>query len=479
MGIFSFFGKKNRQKDSPSDDKDMSRPKRKGGGDRDSDRLIENSTPQAFVNSQMLQRDLARETTLKIDAIESAMELDILGPPRTIRTDRPKIAERPREKPAPEATPAKGSEPHPMAFQSTLPMMETSTTETLLGSETAGDLLQPLIFVSETSPVIEEAAILFANEQTDLVEQMLMDAIAEDQLGTATRAVWWMLFDLYQVLGGDQKFESLSIDYASKFETSPPAWRAAGASPMEVAPVKSGTIPSVAFSGVLDSSIARQLERVQKLSAKAQVFKLEFARVTEVDPVGCVLLLGALKTLQKSDRPLILVGALELTGKIRAIVEVGRRDETEAPWLLLMEILQLLNLQQEFEEASIDYCVTFEVSPPAFEPPKGDKITTAAAEAAPIDPLAERFMMPLMVKGPIAQLLAAISDHAAQHLRLIVDCSQLVRIDFTAAGELLNGLVPIIAQGKPIEFHDVNHLVAALLNVMGYGSQIRIIPHKY
>jgi hypothetical protein len=78
-------------------------------------------------------------------------------------------------------------------------------------------------------------------------------------------------------------------------------------------------------------------------------------------------LLRTLKNLKKTGHDLMLVGAQSLTDKIRAILQVGRRDETEAPWLLLLEILQLLHFEKAFEEASMDYCITFEVSPPSFE----------------------------------------------------------------------------------------------------------------
>ncbi|UUZ51275.1 hypothetical protein LP420_18365 [Massilia sp. B-10] len=36
--------------------------------------------------------------------------------------------------------------------------------------------------------------------------------------------VWWMLFDLYQVMGRQDEFDNVAIDYASQFETSPPTW---------------------------------------------------------------------------------------------------------------------------------------------------------------------------------------------------------------------------------------------------------------
>lgn len=470
MGIFSLFGKKGNQKKSSDDDKELPRGKR----DEDSDRLSANSDAERFNNSQVLQRDMARSTSMKIDAIESEMTLDILNaPPRNSQTKAP-----PKEAPVPVA-PTVNASVAPQAFESTLPLMEMQSTDYLLGGATGGDLLHVEVSTSETSPEIEEAAVLYANDQAALVEQMLQDAILDDQLG-GTRTVWWMLFDLYQITGKQLQFDSLSIDYASKFETSPPAWAASLESAKQKSPAPpSGATPSVAFSGILDSSISKQLERVQKLGEKNQVFRLEFARVTEVDPVGCLLLLGALKTLQKSDRDLILVGASELAGKVRAIIEVGRRDETEAPWLLLLEILQLLNLEQEFEEASIDYCVTFEVSPPAFEAPKTNKITTAAVEIAPPTAVPDRFVMPAIVQGSTAPLISAITEFAGLHQRVVLDCSGLTRVDFSAAGQLLNGLVPLAGAGKSIEFQDVNHLVAALFHVMSLDSIAKIFPHKY
>ncbi len=33
--------------------------------------------------------------------------------------------------------------------------------------------------------------------------------------------------------------------------------------------------------------------------------------------------------------------------------------------------------------------------------------------------------------------------------------------------------------GKKVEFRDVNHLVAALLRLLGYADLAKIYPHKY
>jgi anti-anti-sigma regulatory factor len=287
-----------------------------------------------------------------------------------------------------------------------------------------------------------------------------------------------MLFDLYQITGKQQNFDHLSIRYANRFETSPPAWTPTAkpdAQPGPAAPT--GATPMVPFAGKLDGNIVKQLERVQKLAENHTALRLEFNRVAEVDPAGCGLLLNVLKKLQKSGVDLVLVGAPELADKIRAIVEVGRRDETEDSWLLLLEILRLLNLERDFEEASMDYCVTFEVSPPAFVPPK-TKVTTAVAEQPQAAEEADAFAMPAVVEGRIDSLILGIASHADDHSPAIIDCSHLTRIDFNAAGRLLTGLAPFCSDGKVIEFHNVNHLVATLFGVMGLKDVVRVLPRK-
>ncbi|MGZ3241203.1 MAG: STAS domain-containing protein, partial [Burkholderiaceae bacterium] len=236
-------------------------------------------------------------------------------------------------------------------------------------------------------------------------------------------------------------------------------------------------VPMIAFAGKLDDSIVKQLERLQKMGENNKTVRLEFVRVTEVTPAGCGLLLDALKKLHKAGNDLVFVGAAELAEKIRSILEVGRRDETEAPWLLLLEILELLNREKDFEETSIDYCVTFEVSPPAFVPPK-NKITMALEESVMEDTMTNHFMMPLVVDGRTDQLINAIKEYAANHNPAVIDCARLTRVDFGAAGQLLSGLAPLAVNGRTIELINVNHLVAALFNVMGLRDIARILPRK-
>ncbi|WP_136413478.1 MULTISPECIES: hypothetical protein [Oxalobacteraceae] len=479
MGIFSLFGKKSGQQVKPAD-KDASRAKRQTNSPR-------TDSSKAGARPQSAKRDAqaALATAQKIDAIESEMSSEFVNVtttqigktipgPQTIAPPppKPRAVATPQQTPQAESKKKESSPPSPAAGQAQDDF--GTTTEFLLGGETAvSNVASP---ASEATALLEEAAVLYANGQNEMVEQMLRAATEADNLGSMTRTAWWMLFDLYQTLGKQQEFEQLSIAYANKFETSPPAWT--GICQQGVRNnAASSAVPMVTFSGKLDDNSAKLIERMQKLAESHRVLRLEFMRISEVAPAGCRLLLGELKKLQKSGHELILVGAPELAAKIRAILEVGRRDDSEDSWLLLLEILRLLNRESEFEEASIDYCVTFEVSPPAFVAPK-NKVTTAAAEAPASAQTQEAFMMPALIEGKIDNLILAIAAYSDEHSPAIVDCSQLTRIDFNAAGRMLTGLAPFCGNGKLIEFHHVNHLVAELFAMIGLKDVVRIVPRK-
>lgn len=469
MAIFKLFGKKDNQP-TPVE-KESSRSKRKEG---DAKVNAASTNPE---RAKQAQRNAARATATakKIDAIESEMSSEfrpsvMVATADTLPPSAPNTDIR-----ADKQGSGKSDAPMTTTSPSTLPAMAV-TTEFLLGEE--GKTVMIEVGTSQMEEVIEEAAILYANEQSAMAEQLLCDAVQDEQLNKTTRMAWWMLFDLYQITGKQEPFENLSIEYASKFETSPPTWIDSAPGEVETAqPQSKGTSPTVAFAGKLDGGIIKLLERVQKFSENSKVLRLEFARITDVDPVGCGLLLRTLQKLQKSEHDLILVGAAELVAKIRSILQVGRRDETEAPWLLMLELMRLLNQEKDFEEASIDYCITFEVSPPAFVAPQ-NKITTAADEAGTVDALSDSFLMPATIDGKTDQLIASISKYAADHNPALLDCKRLTRVDFTAAGQLLTNLAPLCGSGKAIEMHNVNYLVFALFNVMGLKEFVQIVPRK-
>jgi ABC-type transporter Mla MlaB component len=460
VGLFSLFGKKNRSPDSP--DEDAAGSGAEAPGYPQVDRRVASRPPP----NQVERRVAARATVMKIDAIETEMTRDIHAPaaPRTIIGTSPSTVS-----PGNTALPDKATTQLPLEIEAELPddgALPLATIEVSAGGGTQD---------------LDEAAILFASKQYPLAESMLQQALLEGRgRHDTSRTAWWMLFDLYQVLQRQDDFESLSIDYASLFETSPPAWHA-GLYPQQAPsgkPPASAPMPAIAFTGPLGQGIEPQLQRLQKLAA-GQPCRLDFARVTEVEPAGCALLLPALQQVQKAGHALVLAGAEPLVDKIRAIVKIGRLDETATTWLLLLEILRLLNREQEFEEASLDYCVTFEVSPPQFEAPRSPPAAAAVPQAATPAARADGFLMPAVIEGDCSALLRDMQVYAEQHQPVLFNCTQLARIEFVAVGQLLSQLAPLVAAGKTIEFRGVNHLVITLFNLMGLNGIARIVPRHY
>jgi len=447
MGIFSIFGKKHGH---PAAKPAADAPPRE-----QSDALACNTEPAIDIVRETAaneRRQAAQATALKIDAIESEMSSEFVRPIANSGVAKPAV---------PQAAPPQAAPPPDTLL----------LTDTILVAPAGEAALEDV-------SILEEAAILFADGQAEMVEHLLKDAIDADSLGSASVTAWAMLFDLHQISGNQAEFEHLSIAYASRFESSPPAWMSL-AVPESTAGLlpRAPAVPSVVFSGRLDASIIKSLEKARSLAEKHPAIRLEFGRVTDVDPIGCGLLVRVLNQLKKSGIDLILIGAPELVKKIRSILVVGRRDETETPWLLLLELLATMNLESAFEEASIDYCVTFEVSPPAFVAPR-NKITTAMEEPSATAGDTDVFIMPSLIEGRADALVSTLSNFVSRHNPARVNCAALMRVDVNAASQLQAGLLPLSGDGRSIEFFNVNHLVAVLLNVVGLKSLVRISTRK-
>jgi ABC-type transporter Mla MlaB component len=324
-----------------------------------------------------------------------------------------------------------------------------------------------------SAPVVEESAILYANGQAALAEQMLRDALLG--LGRSERQPWWMLFDLVQAAGRELDFDSIAIDYASHFETSPPAYvnRLPASTPQGAA---AGIAPAARFTGTLDAGAGARLGALQ--SSSGGPVRLDFSGIASATPDGCAALLAALQALRAARRDIVLAGADALLAVLRPMLAIGERSSGEAPWLLLLELLQLLNREKDFEETAMDYCVTFEVSPPSFEALRQGGQASAAAGTLMAE---QRFMLPAVVDGDVSDLLAAIASYAAMDPAgpVVLDCTKLVRIDFGAAGQLHACLRRLAVDERRIELRELNHLVAALLRLLNYGDCARLYAHKY
>jgi ABC-type transporter Mla MlaB component len=406
------------------------------------------------------QREIARATAAKIDEIELEMANDIFDDHAWAGNRRaPAVA----------------------AGAPSAPLLDLNTADLLVEEGMPDTAIAP-----SSAPAVEEAAILYANGQFEAAEAALRACL----VGACRneRQPWWMLFDLYQAGGREPEFESIAIDYASHFETSPPAYSpafapSAGKAAQAAGQPFAGVTPTATLSGQLDATAGTQLARV--LASSMPLVRLEFSTIASATPEGCAVLLQALQTLRRAGRELVVAGADHLIAVLRPMLAIGDRGAGEAPWLLLLELLLLMNREKDFEETAMDYCVTFEVSPPSFEAPARAAVSVGAS--GPNTVTGDRFLLPGVIEGADTALLDAISAYAGQHASLVLDCSRLARIDYPAANALgarLRQLADKQGEGdgaeKPsIELRDLNHLVAALLRLLGVGESARLYAHKY
>ena len=164
-----------------------------------------------------LARTLAMETAAKIDAIESEMARDFLRPSGRPTEFSNSAANSTLARPSQQPVPP----PPTVQRQAAAPSLEAVDT----GPEDWQGNANAIELTSEGSgSAIEETAILFANGLIEPAEAGLRAAIQSDALGDAAQRGWLMLFELLQQRGDKAAFDSLTIEYVLRFESSPPAW---------------------------------------------------------------------------------------------------------------------------------------------------------------------------------------------------------------------------------------------------------------
>jgi anti-anti-sigma regulatory factor len=459
--VFSLFGRR---------DKVDSRRPRDGFVARVPDSTLRGPNTPASVETQ---RELARRTAEKIDQIESEM---IAAPAVTARA-APPTQPMPARRPAmPAAAPAQAGQTAVLPAARELPALEFNTSMVL--GDAGGGAGGIQVNASSLPPELEEAAILFANGQPQPAAATLKAAIARASLDGVVQQAWLMLLDVLQACGNKAEFEAVARDFAARFEKSPPGWQGTAVDEPVVAKRNPATAV-VAFPAQLDDAVRRHVELVERAGANRRLVTADFGGVTGVAAAGALPVVRLVGDFEKAGRECIVLGAAQLFQAARAAIEPGRRDDDDGCWQLALLALRLLGEKQAFDDLSIDFCVTYEVSPPSWEP-LAPCIRTAAAAPVPA-PVADArpcapagsavegnaFAMRGDIVGRMADELRLMRAFAQDRADVVIDCRGLRRLDFVAAGELLNEVVGFCTTGKTVLFVEPSAIVDALLVVMG------------
>jgi ABC-type transporter Mla MlaB component len=331
-----------------------------------------------------------------------------------------------------------------------------------------GHLLEAQESVSGIGATFEEAAVLYANGNDDEALAVLEPAVTGAD-ATVGEGAWLMLLDLFRLLGMAERFESRVMDYATRFERSPPPWEDLSGMGSRS---RAGAAPLINLSGQLSASAERQFEQIATIARRSAAVRIDVSRVKGVDDGGCAVWRRMLEALTRERIEVSLLNVQSLANLLEKKVSVGRAEARDT-WLLLLELRQYTGDQEKFENLAVDYAVTFEESPPSWEE-RGGASVARQAELAPEAAEPDCFVFEGELTGAGNERLKQLAAFAAERAQVRVDCGRLRRVDFVCAGTLFNILVTLQAQGKLVSLDNVNAMVAGLLRVMSVDTVARV-----
>ncbi len=360
----------------------------------------------------------------------------------------------------------------------------------------------------------EEAAIRFANGDDQAAEAALLDALGPSGTHVNQDETWLTLFDFYRATGNHDSFEQHGIDYANRFGRSAPAWFSM---PDLVAKLQSGSGASTdrkadaAAQWTAPSNVGVQsVAALRGTLAKAQQpWRIDWTKVKNIDPAAFDLLGSLFSAWALQPVRLEFLGLRQLDTVLKNITPSGQREVPPAAWKLRMEAQRVTHRPDDFELTALDYCVTYEVSPPSWDGVKcnfktldpdsqfgGSTIIGDAFRDSMSAPGTSNFGDTHMgaassqfhhitavelsghILGDATQALERLETKLFGADLMSISCAKLIRVDFSAAGTLLNWVSARQSEGRVVQFTDVHRMVAAFFHVIGISEHARVMVRR-
>lgn len=352
---------------------------------------------------------------------------------------------------------------------------------------------------------LEDVAIRFANGDAAGAEAGLLELLRPASARAGHAEPWLMLFDLYRAIGAQEKFESAALEFVGRFDRSAPQWFSMldGAKTDGEPARKLGNGPAVDWASppVIGTQTIAALSAAM---AKAPIpWRLDWSRLKTIEAPAVEPLAMVFSSWASQPVQLQFMGDAQLQKVLQDATPSGLRETAPGWWKLRMEALRVTNLPDEFELVALDFCVTYEVSPPAWSRARcvykpldaqgevmggqttiGDSVYSSFGvvdggsyldtQSAPSNSLSS-VELSGHIEGDPVEVLNMLEEGMAGADRMLISCAKLIRVDFSAAGMLLNWVSACEAEMRPVQFDGVNRLVAAFFNVIGISEHARVL----
>ncbi|MFN4117018.1 MAG: hypothetical protein ACK4F7_11045, partial [Inhella sp.] len=351
-------------------------------------------------------------------------------------------------------------------------------------------------------PELDEAVIAFANGDNETCERSLTELTQAGGPRNLHADTWLVRFDFYRATGQQAPFEALALEYVHLFGLSAPQWFSI---PKLVAEGRKSEkkAPPPKPSGVSWSAPERlDLDALTLMKKRCETaplpWVLDWQAIQQIEPEALMPLTDQVRAWSRQATEMRWLGGDRLLQLLRDQTPVGERDTDPGWWMLRLELLRVGNRPDQFDEAAIDYCVTYEVSPPSWEPARckvrfaqGGMSTMGPSTNLPnseglggflestlVDEAGAGAMAHLELSGQLVgdmtELLQKMTAQVGTAVQVEIACPKLVRLDFIAAGDLLNWVLQLRSDNRSVQFVDAHRLVALFFGAMGINEHARI-----
>ena len=360
-------------------------------------------------------------------------------------------------------------------------------------------------------PELEEAAIRFANGDHAGAESGLLQLLEPASPYGEDPDIWMTLLDLYRATGQHDRFDNVAIDFAVRFGRSAPLWFSLPEMlglPFTPAAAPTGFVRTFQWMSpiVLASTSVTALQ--VSLARAPTPWMLNWRMLKSMDSNAVRLLADQFVRFADLPVPLHFIAADNLDRVIREQTVAGDATVDMQWWRMRMEMLRMRGRVEEFESVALDYCITYEVSPPSWQDVQCEyleikEIDTAGtavenSEVSPVSvsdvsaessltdsypqsqpaPLASVVELSGHIIGDAQSALAPLGDTAQPGRPLVIACDRLARVDFSAAGSVLNWAADQQAAGCQVHFVRMPRLVAVFFNIIGINEHAKVFPRK-
>lgn len=362
-------------------------------------------------------------------------------------------------------------------------------------------------------PELEEASIRFANGDDAGAEAGLLETLGPQGSRARHADTWLALFDLYRATGQQDKFENLAVEFVGRFDRSAPQWFSMPEMVQQLSQPASSAGPAAGNGPAADWICPSKLgiQTVAALSAALarapMPWRLDWKNLKTVDENAVEPLCKVFSGWAAQPVQLRFMGEAQLQHVLQDATPSGMRDTPQGWWQLRLETLRVTHQPDEFELTALDFCVTYEVSPPAWDSarcdykplePRGsavagqaiigdvyrDSVPSSLSSAMEGDTemggnsqMSHLYAVELsgQIEGDAITVLDTLEAKLMGADIMVISCAKLIRVDFSAAGTLLNWVSAREAENRAVQFTDVNRLVAAFFNVIGITEHARVL----